>query len=269
MAVQRRKTARAVHANKGVEAAYRRALDKLVREMSDSAEYWIKAAYKANPPRMEEAKDDALAMDALPSDLLAKKIAEISKRWIRRFDDMAEKIAERFATSGRTATDRSFEQALKDAGWSVAFKVTPVMRDAMNATIKENVALIKSIPRQYMLEVEGIVMRGFTAGRDLSTITKELQSRYGVTSRRAALIARDQSNKLTATVTQARRVELGLFEAEWVHSGGGKEPRHSHVKAGRDKLRFDVRKGAYIDGEYILPGQLINCRCSSKTILPF
>lgn len=263
IAKQKPKTARAVHANKGVEMAYKRALDNLVAEMSNSFEYWLSAAYKANPPRME------VAMDALPSLELSRKIRELSKRWIKKFDDMALAISTKFTNSGRKATDSSFQQSLKDAGWAVEFQVTPVMRDAMNATIAENVALIKSIPRQYSTEVEGIVMRGFTRGRDLKTISDELQSRYGVTKNRAALIARDQSNKLTATVTQARRVELGLFEAEWVHSGGGREPRQSHVKAGKEHKRFDVRQGCLIDGVYILPGELINCRCSSKTILPF
>ena len=263
MAKQKPKTARAVHANKGVEMAYKRALDNLVAEMSNSFEYWLSAAYKANPPRLE------VAMDALPSLELSRKIRELSKRWIKKFDDMALAISTKFTNSGRKATDSSFQQSLKDAGWAVEFQVTPVMRDAMNATIAENVALIKSIPRQYSTEVEGIIMRGYTAGRDLATISDELQSRYGITKRRAALIARDQNNRLTATVTQARRIELGLFEAIWVHSGGGKTPRPSHVKAGKDKLKFDTREGALIDGEHILPGQKINCRCSSKTVLPF
>lgn len=265
MPTVKRKTARAVHANPGVTAKYRRQLDALVKEMSDSVEYWVTAAYRANPPRMETA----IAQDALPSFELGRRIRELSKRWIKKFDDMAEKIATSFAESGRKATDSSFQQALKDAGFAVNFKVTPVMRDAMNATIQENVSLIKSIPQQYLTQVEGTVMRGFTAGRDLKAISDELQGHYGVSKRRAALIARDQSNKLTATVTQARRVELGMFEAEWVHSGGGKVPRASHVKAGKDHLKFDVRKGALIDGEHILPGFLINCRCSSRTILPF
>lgn len=263
LATQKLKTARAVTPNLGVQQAYKRELDKLIAEMSNSFEYWVSAAYKANPPRME------VAMDALPSSELAKKIAAIGKRWIKKFDDMAEKIATRFAESGRKATDSSFQSALKDAGWAVKFQVTPVMRDAMNATIVENVSLIKSIPQQYLTDVQGTVMRGFTQGRDLQAISDELQQRYGVTKRRAALIARDQSNKLTATVTQARRVELGLFEAIWIHSGAGREPRPSHVKAGKDKRKFDVREGCLIDGKYILPGTEINCRCSSRTVLPF
>lgn len=263
MATAKRKTARAVLPNAGVESAYRRQLEFLVAEMAKSTLYWVSAAYRANPSEL------SVAMDALPSIDLARRLRDIGKRWIKKFDDMAEDIAKKFADSGRKATDNSFQNALKDAGFAVSFKVTPVVKDAMNAVVAENVALIKSIPHQYLTDVEGIVMRGFTAGRDLKSISDELQARHGVTSKRAALIARDQSNKLTATVTQARRVELGLFEAEWVHSGAGREPRPSHVKAGKDRQKFDVRKGCLIDGKYILPGQEINCRCSSKTVLPF
>lgn len=257
------KTARAVQANKGVEVAYRKALDKLIAEMSNSVQYWLEAAYKANPPRMD------VAQDALPSAELAKRVRELSARWTAKFDEMSDSIAERFAKSGMRHTDSAFRSALKDAGFTVEFKMTPIMRDAMNASIQENISLIKSIPSDYFTQVEGIVMRGYTAGRDLKTITDELENRYGVTRRRAALIARDQSNKLNATVTKARRVDLGLYEAIWVHSGAGKHPRPDHVKAGRDKLKFDVREGAYIGGKYILPGEEINCRCTSKTVLPF
>lgn len=280
--MSKKKTARAVQPNIGVERAYKKELERLVSEMSKSTEYWIEAAYKANPPRMEEAEiaEDArvsakskLAQEwtslRSPSAKMRKPMKELADRWIARFDEMSVNIATKFAVSGMKHTDAAFKSALKDAGWTVDFKVTPVMRDAMNATIQENVALIRSIPQQYFLEVEGIVMRGFTAGRDLSYISQELQKRYGITSRRAAFISRDQSNKLAATVTQARRIDLGLFEAQWLHSGGGREPRHSHVKAGKDKLIYDVRQGALIDGEYILPGYLPNCRCSSKTVLPF
>lgn len=273
------KTARAVHANKGVEAAYRKELERLVSEMSKSTEYWIEAAYKANTPEMEIAEDARVGSKSKlaqewssvrsPSARMRKPMMELSERWINRFDEMSVNIATKFAVSGMKHTDASFKAALKDAGWTVEFKMTPVMRDAMNATIQENIALIRSIPSQYFSDVEGIVMRGYSAGRDLNYISTELQKRYGVTSRRAHFIALDQSNKLAATVTQARRIDLGLFEAQWLHSNAGKHPRPSHVKAGRDKLRYDVRQGALIDGEYILPGYLPGCRCSSKTILPF
>lgn len=259
--MKRIKTARPVHANKGVELQYKRALDRLIDEMAHSIEYWIEAAYKNNNPE--------IAQDALPSQVLAKRLQEVGKRWIKRFDDMAATIAERFIQSGKKATDSSMQQSFKDAGWTVQFKPTKAIRDAMNASVVENVNLIKSIPDQYLKNVTGTIMRGVANGRDLKQISDELQKHYGVTKRRAAFIARDQAAKANATITQARRIELGLFKAIWIHSSGGKTPRPSHVKAGKDKLEYDVREGALIDGERIQPGYLPNCRCVSRTILPF
>ena len=253
------KTVRAIHSNRGVEARYRKALEGLIKEMSNSAEYWLAAQYKQAPPEIAE--------DALPAAEMAARVREVSKRWIARFNEMADDIAKRFASGAIKATDNSFQNALKDAGWAVDFKMTRAMQDVAKAAVVENVALIKSIPQQYFTQVEGIVMRGYSRGRDLQEIATELQSRYGITKRRAVLIARDQSNKLNAVTTQARRQELGITEAIWQHSHGGKEPRKSHVAA--DGRKFKIAEGCLIDGKYILPGEEINCRCVSKSVLPF
>jgi len=260
----KRKTARAVTPNLGVERAYKRAMEKLIDEMSNSFEYWLAAAYKANPPRME------VAMDALPSAELSKKVRDLGRRWIKKFDDMAAAIAQKFTESGRKATDSSFQQALKDAGFAVEFKVTPVMRDAMNATIAENVSLIKSIPSQYFTKIEGDVSRGFLAGRDLEAIASELRGTGESTVKRAALIARDQSNKLTAHMNSARQNELGIRYAYWKHSTVDKDPRVNHLRATRDKWIFDTQVGIDFGDSFgfVLPGVAINCRCGSRSIIP-
>lgn len=46
------KTVRAIHANRGVEARYRKELDELIKEMSNSAEYWLRAQYRKAPPEV-------------------------------------------------------------------------------------------------------------------------------------------------------------------------------------------------------------------------
>lgn len=255
------KTIRSIQPNKGVEVAYRKRLQKLIFEMQRSVTYWVESAYRNNTPRVAE-----LAEDAAPSEKMNKILEELSKRWVRTFEEWAPKIAEAYASSMWKATDSAFKQALKSAGWTVEFKVTPVVRDALNASVIENVNLIKSIPTQYFDQVNGIVMRSYTAGRDLETMTRELRALYPKAKNRAELIARDQSNKLNATANRTRRMELGITEAIWMHSGGGKEPRPSHVAANGKK--FDVTKGALIDGEYIQPGEKINCRCTSRAVLP-
>lgn len=255
----KQRTARAVHANRGIEAAYRRKLQALIREMEESVLYWLSAGYKADEPRM--------AQDATPSELMNKRIEKLGRRWIKRFESMSEKIARWFKDDMFGATDAALLAAFRDAGWTVKFKSTPAMTDVANAAVVENVGLIRSIPEKYFQQIQGSVMRAYMRGRDLKTLTDEIEDIGGVTRRRAAFIARDQSNKLHGATTDARRMELGITEADWQHSGGGKEPRPDHVAA--HGKRYKIAEGCLISGEYIQPGELINCRCTSKSVLPF
>lgn len=247
-----------VHPNQGLEAAYRKKLDSLVDEMQASLVYWLKAAYRANEPEM--------AQDASPAAELRASMKRLTKRWQKKFDDAAPELAKYFATNASQRADSTLKAVLKKAGFSVEFKLTREANDVLQATMFENINLIQSIASEHLTEVQGLVMRSVSAGRDLGTLSAELEQRYGVTKRRAALIARDQNNKATATITRVRQQSLGITQAKWLHSAGGKHPRKSHQDAS-GKL-FDVSKGMLIDGEMIWPGQLVNCRCVSRSVIP-
>jgi uncharacterized protein with gpF-like domain len=251
-----------IRPNVGLEIAYRKKLLALVDEMANSIVYWLSASYRQNEP--------LIAQDDLPANALRDAIRKLVKRWNDRFDEASEELAKYFAQSTAQRSDATLRNILKKAGIAVDFKMTRAMRDVVNASVAENVSLIKSIPQQYLTQVEGIVMRGVTTGRDLAQITKDLQDRHGVTRRRAAFIASDQNNKINAAMTRARHLELGLEEAIWVHSGGGKHPRASHLKAGKDKQRYDVKSGWFDPevGKHISPGELINCKCVSRAVIP-
>ncbi|MBB3743897.1 uncharacterized protein with gpF-like domain [Rhizobium sp. BK591] len=224
-------------------------------------EYWLTATYRQNEPR--------IAQDETPADALRRSMRELSSRWLKRFDEMAGKMAEHFAKSVEARATGAMKTILKDGGWTVSFKMTPAMRDVVDATVHQNVALIKSIPAQYLEQVEGIVMRGVQNGRDLGVVADDLQKRLGVTRRRAAFIARDQNQKATSALSRARQLELGLDEAVWTHSGGGKEPRPTHAKAGREKVRYKISQGWYDPavGRYIQPGEEPNCKCIGRPVL--
>ena len=73
----------------------------------------------------------------------------------------------------------------------------------------------------------------------------------------------------TASMTRARQTELGITEAIWMHSGGGKHPRPSHLAAGKSKTKYDVKVGWYDPdvGKNIFPGELPNCRCVSRAVV--
>ena len=245
--------------NAGVEAWYRRQLDKQVREMQGSVVYWLTANYKASGA--------AVAMDASPAVFMRDAMRKLARRWTERFDDIAKKLADRFSNDAMKNSDVSLYNALETAGFTVEFKMTAPMNNALQATITENVGLIRSIPEKYFTEVEGLVMRSVARGRDLSFLTEELQKRYGITRRRAALIARDQNAKATSVMQSARQMSLGITHGIWRHSHAGKEPRQSHVKA--DGKKFDLSKGMYLDDKWVMPGEEINCRCTWSPVLSF
>jgi SPP1 gp7 family putative phage head morphogenesis protein len=249
---------RGVHANVGITAAYRRRLDAMVEDMNRSVLFWVKAAYRANPPEM--------AQDATPADDLQKSLKALFRRWEKKFDEAAPRLAAWFAQATWKRSDAALRNILRDGGFSVRFQMTRGMRDVVDATTHANVNLIKSIPQQYMTQVESLVMTSVQAGRDLGPLAKAIQKQFGVTKRRAALIARDQNNKATGAMQRARQIELGMTEAVWMHSHGGKEPRPTHLA--NDGKTYDLRTGWFDSavGRHILPGELVNCRCVGRPI---
>lgn len=248
-----------IHPNAGVRAAYRRRLDAQIDAMHRSLVYWLRAAYRANTPE--------LAQDASPAMEMRRQLRKLGRAWQARFDKLAPKMARYFATAVADRVDGALAQHLKDAGFTVALKLTPAQNDALQAVIGENVSLIKSIASQHLTRVEGVVMRSVTEGRDLASMVKELRAAYGVTQRRAAFIATDQINKATAVLHRVRQVDAG-FRAKWLHSAGGRTPRPSHVKQSGNT--YDPAKGWYDPDakEWCWPGTLPRCRCVSVTVVP-
>lgn len=270
---------RPVHPSAGIEAEYRVALRRLVQQMHDSVLYWLRAAYRRDTPHAMAADSAALelwavsevglAMDELPATALQKSVNTLRRRWTRRWREASNKLADYFAQSVEDRVAGTLRRILADGGISVKFQQTQAMRDVAAATVKQSVALIRSIPAQYFAQVEGIVMRGVQSGRDLGQVTRDLQNQLGVAKRRAALIAQDQNEKATASMVRVRYLESGITEAIWCHSAAGKEPRPTHVKAGRDRIKFDVARGWYDPHEkrFIQPGELIRCRCFSIPVI--
>lgn len=252
-----------VRANAGLEQIYRRRVLAMVDEMARSVAYWVRAAYRRHEPEVAQ-----LAQDAPPAELLKKVLDKLKDRWFKRFDEGAEALAEYFGQAVHQRSDAALMQILRRAGFAVPFKMTPAMKDVLAATVQENVALIKSIPQRYFADVEGAVMRSVQAGRDVGGLADELQNSYGVSRRRAALISRDQNNKATAAMQRVRQLELGVEEAIWMHSSAGKTPRPTHLA--NNGKKYSVKEGWFdpAEGKHIQPGELINCRCTSRPIIP-
>jgi uncharacterized protein with gpF-like domain len=202
-------------------------------------------------------------------------MAELGNRWLKRFDRLSQQLAEYFAKDVKNRSDRDLLRILRKAGFTVKFHVTDGMQNALDATVAANVNLIKSIPQQYLSQVAGSVMRSAQQGGDLHQLVKDIKRIAGVSQRRAALIAHDQTRKATAAMLKVRYQENGITEAVWRHSGAGKEPRPNHLRWGRERKRYVIAKGMWDKdangkgkGAWIQAGELCNCRCTSSPVIP-
>lgn len=244
--------------------------------MTRSYQYWLSSRYREALTENLDAgllPDKGMAGDAGPKwsrNRLFKELDRLQKHWENYFADLASRLAGKTVDALYKANKTAWQGNLRKAGFDIAMQLTKPQELILDTSVRENVSLIKSIPQQFHTAVEGVVSRGFVAGRDLNAIASELVKHEGITTRRAALIARDQSNKLTAQMNSARQGQLGLKWAVWKHSSAGKEPRPNHVRASREEWIYDTQVGIdFGDGfGFVLPGGAISCRCGCRTLIP-
>jgi len=244
-----------------VEEAYRSALEGMTRQMVAQTTRDTIALWPATPSGQDSLVDDAKTL-----------ATALAKRFNAYFDRAAPDLASGFMRRIDAASAASLRGSLKDVSGGLTLKtdvVTRRVREIIKATNAENVALIKSIPREYLGKVQGAVMRSITAGGGRAEVLRQLTKLGQSTEARAALIARDQTSKATTAVNAARMDALGVKEFEWLHSQGGREPRPLHKNVLNGNV-YSVAEPPEIDdrtGERGLPGQLINCRCRMVPVI--
>lgn len=262
-------TLKPINYNAGNIRWYQKELLAEIREMNDEVKREVAKAIRDNPL----AQDADLAMDANPVAIIKWLLDALARKWVDRFINRALPISDALVNETQSAVDRGLLAAARRESMTINMQWTDAMLEKREAIIAENVSLIRSIPEKYFTEVEGMVYRAVARGGDRKMLADEIErnfgKRHGITRRRAEFIARDQTRKATSALSAARQQAVGITEAEWVHSGGGNKPRHSHVEAGRKRTRFKLADGCLIDGEYIMPGQLPNCGCVWRPVLPF
>ena len=145
------KILRAIKPNAGIRAKYRRRLEAMIDDMNRSVVWWLRAEYRR--------EENRIAQDASPAAALGKRIQTLFRYWMRRWQNKLEDFARDFVHSTERKTRNSIKQALKDAGFTVRMDPARAENDVTAALIRENVALIKSIPEHYFTEVTGLVMR--------------------------------------------------------------------------------------------------------------
>jgi len=140
----------------------------------------------------------------------------------------------------------------------------------------EAATLIKTIPEQYLGQVARAVYDNYTGAPQPEgrTLLQQMQQLQKGTKRRAELLARDQTKKLTSALTQARQESIGVTEYIWRTSKDERvvgNPSGLYPKGGKmhgDHFHRNGKKFKWseppADGP---PGHAINCRCYAEPII--
>lgn len=244
-----------------LQVAYQRDLrNQIIKPMAADLLHELEAAWRDNIGVVGDARPDP--------NKLRTVMERWGKKWTLRLETLAEKMAREFSQANLTYTDNAMRKVFREAGLTITFRPTKRMLEGFAAVVYENVQLIKSIPQKFLLDVQSDVWLSATKGADRAALTEKIRESYGVSWRRAAFISRDQTAKAKAVFEASRRAELGIKRAVWMHSHAGREPRPTHVAM--NNKTYDVTKGMYDkdEGEWVHPGELINCRCSSGSVIP-
>ena len=248
----------------------------LVEQMGAAVKQWAVTAHK----RHQDGSPDG-------------SMASIGREWCNRFSNEASAMAEGFVNRALSHHNLAFKDSLAKVGIgaSLAMDAAPLhqlapiklqltkrLKGAIRSKLTKNTELITSIPSQYISEIEQHVVASISSGRDLKSLTDYLQERMEITKRRASLIARDQNNKATALIHQARQLDLGITKAKWIHTAASIHPRtdtHGAFADGDSEFGdggplYDVEVGVDFGDDFgaVIPGQAISCGCLSASWLP-
>lgn len=142
------------------------------------------------------------------------------------------------------------------------YRAEPWLVPLRDNWIADNVRLIKSIPEQSLSQVEGVIRRGVAQGLAPKEIQKQIKEQFGVSERRAKVIARDQVAKANAALTEHRQKDLGVESYTWMSSDDARvRPTHKQT----DGETYSWSKPPTITGGHH-PGQEIMCRCWARPV---
>lgn len=207
------------------------------------------------PGHFPRAQDSAATAQTVIADLRAK--AE------KLFGDVAEKLANEACYKASVVGYLWVNQdarALVGIDMKDVVKASSTLSKVMRQSIKDNVALIKTIPEKHFTRLEKIIKENFDKGALAGEIVDQIREVGQLTDRHAQFIARDQMAKVTSAANQERLISLDVDEYIWSTSDD-ERVRESHVALDGLRFRFDDPPDTSNDGTpaFNNPGFDFNC----------
>jgi SPP1 gp7 family putative phage head morphogenesis protein len=200
------------------------------------------------------------AIDQRLSKILPEKIAD-SLTFSDIFDQTLWKV------------DEEFRKTLK--GIIVPPKLTAETRKRIAEEWQTNMRLwIKNFTEEEIVKLRTKVKASAFKGNRYESLIKSIQSSYGVSSRKARFLARQETSLLMAKFKESRYTESGIHEYVWgcVVGSPNHPVRPAHKRLEGKTFRFDNPPITTEPGEPVRrnnPGEDYNCRCFSRPIVKF
>lgn len=229
--------------SRAAEIEFNRALKKVARASGHIVEAHVKGSTITGVEQMHKALSD---------------YSKLIGPWAAR---QSAKLLEMVGKKNRKA----YAEKSKVAGLALRLNVaeTEVGRVAM-ALMNEQVALIKSIPTEAGLRAQNLALEAFYDGTRSDEIAKELLRTTSVTESRATLIARTETARANASITQARASAVGANGYFWRTTMDGAE-RESHAKMNGKYIEY-AKPPTLSDGTKGHAGTFPNCRCFQDVV---
>ena len=240
--------------SKAAEVSYRRDMNKLISAMRDDV------ITQAIPFLRMNAS--AFVADASFTLQLRDLLNRIKKKY-RDIGSLSQTMATSAVMGAAASNKKRFDRAIEKAtGVSLGRIISSEnLSDTLQAQIAVNADLIQSLPDEYYKSISTRLFQGVTQGDTVGSLLKDVQKITGVSRRRAKLIARDQTQKTNAAITQQRQEALGITEYIW-RTSEDERVRATHKANNGKVFRWD--KPPKTTGH---PGNDINCRCTSRGII--
>lgn len=242
-------------------AAYSRAIRALLSDLRAATETAVISAVERNGAELAldsvRVQDDFAAefrsiIGALRASWFG--IAAIRGRMIvqRMFGAVSARHRERFRKSVEESIGVDLAAIVSEEGVGSALRIRT----------EENVALIRSIPEEYLAKVERAVYQHVIHGQPgQKSLAKKIREIGQVSEGRAKFIARDQTSKLVSVLNRERNLAIGIEEYVWRTS---KDERVRPTHRANEGKRFRWDDPPAKTGH---PSDEPNCRCTASPIL--
>lgn len=214
------------------------------------------------------------APDTTPLTITARLAAVMQRLASISIQEVAARLSAGFVAR---ANLQNKEQTLRTFSQTFGIDLSGMLGDGaikpqMEKAVSDNVDLITSIHTDFIHDIGAAIFDNMKDGGRHENLIDIIKERGNVTRNRARLIARDQTSKLNADLTEARNVALGLDLYEWGGTGDERE-RDSHSALNGKLCKYSDptvysddggktwKKRSTIGAFIGKPGEDYQCRC--------